>query len=194
MKQSCAIILNIIAPTGINTLLLVSSCTVSFNAKGLWVQKYVFTLNIPFAYALLRNIFAIQETRSKHSTTRSIIRVKADPYCTWELLPCTNELVDLSLAGGELGSSLLASLGTDPGATQHFSLWEKQTSSSFPHPAIMTGHSIFLLLGHQVSAGSRGLDNFLLSLLRSFAQHGLWHLAHSQYEVTLSWYRTLIKI
>lgn len=67
----------------------------------------------------------------QNRTTGSIIRVKADAYCPGELLQCTNEVVDLSLAGGELSSSLLVST---LGATQHFSLWEKQTPYCFPHP------------------------------------------------------------
>lgn len=114
----------------------------------------------------------------------------------------STEFVDLSLAWGELSFSLLVFLGTDPGATQHsatgatqhFSLWEKQTSSSFPHPCHHDWAWHLPVTGHWVSAGSRGSDHFLLSLLRSLAQHSLQQLAHSQPEVTLSWYRPLLKI
>lgn len=72
--------------------------------------------------------------------------------------------MDLSLARGELGSSLLVSLRTDLGGTQHFSLWEKQTSSSFSHLCHHDWAQHLPATGHWVSAGSRGLDHFLLSL------------------------------
>lgn len=40
-------------------------------------------------------------------------------------------------------------------------------------PATVPGHGIFLLLGTGLIGSSRGLDHFLLSLLRSLAQHGI---------------------
>lgn len=56
------------------------------------------------------------KTCFKNSTTRSIISVKEDPYCPAEPLQHACEL--RGLGKRELGSSLLFSLGIDPGTNQ----------------------------------------------------------------------------